>query len=70
MADKSAPDPVQDAEDLARWLFWRAQRALGGNPQITWAMLDERMRDGHRAVAEEIVSGEWRTQLAKALADG
>ena len=61
---------MQDAEDLARWLFWRAQRVLGGPPGITWAHLDERMRDGHRTVAEEIVSGDWRRHLAKALADG
>lgn len=70
MADNPAPDPVQDAENLARWLFWRAQATLGGPTSITWGSLDERLRDGHRIVAEDVVSGDWRKQLDKALAHG
>lgn len=76
MADGPAPDrdPVQDAEDLARWMFWRAQRfwlrALPYAPPISWAMVDEHIRDSHRVIAEEITSGQWRAELAKVRADG
>ena len=83
MADQPHASPadleaLEDAEALARWIYWRtccvgpggrACRTLAALAPM-WCQLPLTAQDAYRTLADEIMAGAWRADAVKVKAHG